>query len=45
MFGKIAAVEESAFLIEVAKGAKIRFLKDKVARTYLPGSEEPSDSK
>jgi len=44
MFGKIAAVEEAAFLIEISKGTKIRFLKDKVARTYLPGSEEPSDS-
>jgi len=44
MFGKVAAVEESALLIEVSKGAKVRFLKDKVARTYLPGSDEPSDS-
>ena len=44
MFGKIAAVEESAFVIEVTKGTKIRFLKDKVARTYIAGSEEPSDS-
>jgi preprotein translocase subunit YajC len=44
MFGKIAAVEESAFLIEVSKGMKIRFLKDKVARTYAAGSEEPSGS-
>ena len=44
MFGKIAAVEESAFLIEVSKGMKIRFLKDKVARTYVVGSEEPSGS-
>ena len=44
MFGKIAAVEESAFLVEVSKGTKVRFLKDKVARTYLPGSDEPGDS-
>lgn len=44
MYGKIAAVEEAAFLLEVSKGNKIRFLKDKVARTYIAGSEEPSDS-
>lgn len=47
MFGKVAAVEESALLIEVAKGTKVRYLKDKVARTYSPGDDpaQNTDSK
>lgn len=45
LFGKVTAVEESAVLLEVAKGVKIRFLKDKIARTYLPGGDAAEDSK
>ena len=37
MFGKVALVEETSVTIEVAKGVKIKFLKDKVATTHLGG--------
>lgn len=32
MFGKVAAVDETSVTLEVGKGVKIRFQKDKVAR-------------
>ena len=37
MLGKIAAVEDDAVTLEVAKGVKVRFLKDKIANTRTPG--------
>jgi preprotein translocase subunit YajC len=32
MFGKVAAVDETSVTLEVGKGVKIKFLKDKVSR-------------
>ena len=32
MFGKVAAVDETTVTLEVGKGVKIKFVKDKVAR-------------
>jgi preprotein translocase subunit YajC len=38
MFGKVAAVEENAILLDVGKGVKIRFVKDKVSGLLDPNA-------
>jgi len=45
MFGKVAAVEDAALQLEVAKGVKIRFLKDQVARLHTPGADDLVETK
>ena len=44
MFGKVAAVDETTVTLEVGKGVKIKFLKDKVARMSEPPAAGKSES-
>ena len=45
LFGKVTTVEDNAVLLEVSKGVKLRFLKEKISRTYLPGEDAADESK
>ncbi|MEE2829240.1 MAG: preprotein translocase subunit YajC [Myxococcota bacterium] len=45
MYGKVASVEEDGLLLEVAKGVKIRFLKDRVAQTVADGTPTSQEKK
>ncbi len=45
MFGKVAAVDETSVTLEVGKGVKIKFMKDKVAQlSEQPGAKADADS-
>ena len=45
MYGKIASVEEDGVLLEVAKGVKIRFMKDRIAQTLTDGTQTSQEKK
>ncbi len=42
MLGKVAAVEEAVVIVEVDKGTKLRFLKDKIATVGDPTAKAPT---